>query len=152
MRRKALIVTLIVSLSISAGLNMCFLGVAAYGIWRIKMGGQPPMQLAKHILHLNEEQMDTMTVIGKESFMKMESIQEELDARKKELLNLIKEPELDTVRQEELFAEIATLQTQLDRQVFKGIYRVKKMLTPEQQERFFDLLEEKMFEDKGKPF
>jgi Spy/CpxP family protein refolding chaperone len=80
----------------------------------------------------------------------MEPMRRELHRKRGEVLELLKEPEVDVARRDQLFAEIADLQMRVELLTFENMYETKNMLRPEQQERFVAHVEERFRHKHGR--
>jgi Spy/CpxP family protein refolding chaperone len=144
MKSKGLLIALIVSL----GLNLGAAGIFAYRTFS-KARFRPPFHSLKKELGLSEEQVDSITARMETSFQQTEPVREELEQKRAEMFALLKEPELDTVQVNALFAEVAELQKNLEIMVFTSLYETKDLLTAEQQAKFFEMMEKNMFKGRG---
>ncbi len=148
MRTKVLIVALIVSV----GLNLVALGIGIHSIWFGK--GFRPVPREPRIeqrLHLTREQRDTMKTMRQAMALEIEPLRRALDVRRLEILELVRQPEVDTIKRNKLFSEISDLQTQLELKLFQNVISVRNILTPDQQKLFFQPMEEE-FQRRGGPF
>ena len=94
-------------------------------------------------LELTDQQREAMREQREKAFEEMEPLRRELHRKRGEVLELLKEPEVDVARRERLFAEIADLQMRLELLTFQNMYETKSMLCPDQQERFVAHVEER---------
>jgi Spy/CpxP family protein refolding chaperone len=144
MKSKGLLIALIVSL----GLNLGAAGIFAYRTFS-RDRFKPPFHSLKKELNLSKEQIDSITVRMEASFQQTEPIREELDEKRAQMLALLKEPELDTIKVNVLFSQVAELQTQLEKRMFTDLFEVKDLFTPEQQTKFFEMVKKNMFRGRG---
>jgi Spy/CpxP family protein refolding chaperone len=91
-----------------------------------------------------------MKVMREAMAAEIEPIRRELDARRLEIPELVRQPEVDTLKRNELFAQIADLQTQLELKLFQNAIAIRNILTPEQQRLFFQPMDEE-FQRRGGP-
>jgi Spy/CpxP family protein refolding chaperone len=138
MKQKILIIALVASVALNVGAVATFV----YRCSVKKEIGRPPRPLAR-TLDLTDEQRETMRARRERTFEEMEPLRRELRRKRGEVLALLKEPEVDAARREKLFAEIADLQMRLELRAFENMCEMKRMLRPEQQERFVKHVEER---------
>jgi Spy/CpxP family protein refolding chaperone len=138
MKQKILLIALIVSVALNLGAVGMFV---IRGCAEREFGPGPHMLGEK--LDLTREQRNLMRENRDEMKKQTEPIMDELGAKRSELIELLKEPELNTARRDELFKEITQLQVQLEILVFDHMYETARILTPEQREVFFEHLEGK---------
>ena len=138
MKQKILLIALIVSVALNLG---------AVGMFVIRGCAEREFGPGPHMLgeelDLTREQRNLMRENRDEMKKQAEPIMGELSAKRSELIELLKESELDTAKRDELFKEIAELQVQLEILVFDHMYETARILTPEQREVFFEHLEGK---------
>lgn len=145
MKVKILVIALIVSLAMNVGTILTF----SYHQWhrsrierdRHSWPGRGP-EFLKHRLDLSDEQIAEMEAMREKMFSETLPLREELSAKRKELTNLLREPEPNTMSLNALINEISQLQVQLELLIFKDIQQTKKILTPEQQEQFLEFFEQ----------
>jgi len=101
-------------------------------------------------LNLTDEQLKTLSTNQQEMRQKMLPYRQELFAKRKELMELLKETEPNKAQADSLFKEIVALQMELEAHVFENLWRVRSMLTPEQRERLEALFHE-LFETRRPP-
>lgn len=134
---------LVIALSVSVAINLIILGTVIHGLWLGKEFGPPaPGLKLEKLLNLSREQRERIRAMRAMMAMEIEPIRRELDAKRLEILKLLKEPELDKTKGERLLAEIANLQVQLELRQVESAIAIRDMLTPEQQKLFFRLTEE----------
>lgn len=151
MNKKLFVIIFVVSVAINLG---AVVTLAYY--WLTERGPQewdrmPPPLMArepnwegsplKHMLNLTDEQIVKMNAKQEEMRSKMHSLADELFMKRKELMALLTETELDNAKADTLIKEIAALQVRLELQIFKHFSELKKILTPEQYERLFTLFD-----------
>lgn len=110
---------------------------------RIAEGDRRKRRFLQHELNLTEEQIEAVDSKHQEMTSNMARLRHELLVKRRELMSLLRETELDKARAGILLREIASLQTEVDSQVFENLSQMKDILTPEQQRQFFMLLEER---------
>lgn len=138
MKQKIILIALVVSVALNLGaVGMFFIRGCAE-----REFGPGPRMLGEE-LNLTREQRNLMRENRDEMKKQTEPIVRELGAKRSELIELLKEPELDTAKRDELFKEIAQLQVQLEILVFDHMYETAQILTPEQRDVFFEHLEGK---------
>ena len=138
MKQKILIIALVASVALNVGALATF----AYRSAVKREAPGPPRPLARE-LGLTDEQRDTMRARREKTFDEMKPLRKQLHAKRGDVLALLKEPEVDAARRDRLFAEIARLQMQLELKAFENMCEMKRMLRPEQRERFVKHVEER---------
>jgi len=146
MKSKVIILLLIISLGINIGLI-------------IRLALQRPMVKRfeerdirhgwrrgglGHRLNLNENQLKAIETMHESTYVKMNVIRETLELKRAELTNILKEAQPDTARIQPLIKEIANLQAQIELGLTENILMMKKELTPEQQQQFFELFKRRL--------
>lgn len=146
MKSKVIILLLIISLGINIGLI-------------IRLALQRPMVKRfeerdirhgwrrgglGHRLNLNENQLKAIEAMHESTYVKMNVIRETLELKRAELTNILKEAQPNTARIQPLIKEIANLQAQIELGLTENILMMKKELTPEQQQQFFELFKRRL--------
>ncbi len=146
MKTKVIILLLIISLGINIGLI-------------VRLAGQKPKprriqardikkgwrhEGLRRRLNLDENQLKAIEAIQATTFEKIDIIRETLELKRAELLNILKEPQPDKVKIQTLVKEIANLQTEIELGLTENILMMKKVLTLEQQQQFFELLKRRL--------
>ncbi len=112
-----------------------------------KFGPPPPFGLqpdiVKRQLNLSEEQIDKIEEIREKIQSKILPLTQELGAKRKELINLLKkEPEPDREAIKGIFKEIADLQAKIEFLIFEDMFsQMKEVFSPKQRQKFLELLE-----------
>lgn len=146
--KDKILIGVIVALVLSLALNLGTVGTFIYlAVAKTKVHS-PPDGLAEK-LELTPEQKETIKEKREKMKKKAEPLRRELDGKRSEVIELMKDPELDTARRDELFNEIANLQIQLEILVFDHMYETAQELTPSQREIFFEQLEHKFRPENG---
>lgn len=138
MKQKILVIALVASVALNVGALVAF----AYRCATRPEPPGPPRPLAGE-LELTDEQRDAMREQHDKACKEMEPLRRELHRKRGEVLELLKEAEVDVARRDRLFAEIADLQMRLELMTFENMCETKNMLPPEQQERFIAHVEER---------
>jgi len=138
MKQKVLVIALVAS----AALNVGALAAFAYRRATAPEMPAPPDRMARE-LGLTDEQRDAMRERHEKACKEMEPLRRELHRKRGEVLELLKQPEVDVAQRDRLFAEIADLQMQLELSAFDNMCETKNMLPPEQRERFLAHVEER---------
>jgi len=94
-------------------------------------------------LNLTDEQVATLNKGQAEIQEKAKLINVELMKKRRELIELLKDPDTDSAQADFIFQEIVTLQTQLETMVFHNMSRMKDILTPEQRIELLRLVEKR---------
>jgi len=95
-------------------------------------------------LSLSESQKKEMESLNRLFYERAERIRAQLDQRRVELSELLGEsfPNREKIR--EKVSEIAFLQAQLQRETINHLERIRSILTPEQQAKFFSLIRKRL--------
>ncbi len=145
MKPKALILLFIISLGINVGLiaRLVWQRPTPKGIeesyirhgWR--RGG------LRHRLNLDENQLKRIEAIHESTFARMNLLRETLKLKRRELIEILREEQVDKSRIEALIKEIANRQAEIELGFTENILMIKKVLKPEQQQVFFELFRER---------
>jgi Spy/CpxP family protein refolding chaperone len=145
MKSKIIILLLIISFGINIGLIVRLAWqrpvLRRFGERDIRQGWR--RDGLRHRLDLNENQLKAIEAMHESTFVKMNVIRETLDLKRAALINILKEPQPDSSRIQTIIKEIANLQIQIELGFTKNLLAMKKVLTPEQQEQFFELFKER---------
>jgi Spy/CpxP family protein refolding chaperone len=98
----------------------------------------------RHRLNLNENQLKAIEAMHETTFVKMDVIRETLELKREELINIIKESQPDKAKIQTLIKEIANMQAEIELGFTENILMMKKVLTPEQQQQFFDVFKKRL--------
>ncbi len=146
MKSKWLIVVLVLSLAINAGV------VASMGYHYYVNASTPsaaPCPIApgdSHLyqsLGLSEVQMSKMEPVAQKFHSHLAKLGAAMEGKRELLLDLIAK-DGDPASIENLRKEIASIQDEIQREVITHITELKKILDPDQQQRFFDLMRQSM--------
>ncbi len=138
MKQKILIIALVLSVALNVGALVTF----AYRKATRPEPPRPPCPLSQE-LDLTDEQRDKVRARREKAFEEMEPLRRELHEKRREVLALLKEEEVDVARRDRLFAEIADLQMRMELLTFDNMRETRDLLRPEQRERFMGLVEER---------
>lgn len=100
-------------------------------------------------LALSEPQLKEMELLRKSLESRMKGIKKELREKRVELVDLLTEAEPDRKKINEKSIEIETLQGNLQRLIIEHLLKQKTVLDPEQQKRFFSLIEKRFYREAG---
>lgn len=151
MSKRLLIIILIVSLCINL-VAIFTLGYYWLEAHRFERGFMPPPIAQRHDwqrshlrerLDLTEEQVQALNEAQEELKAKIHPIMEELFSKREELLSLLRESDYDSERADNLIREIVSLQVETETHIFDNLWHMKNILSQEQQERFFEMMEER---------
>ena len=93
-------------------------------------------------LGLTPEQESKLKANREEHHSEMEKLHEQIKAKKEELKQALDQPTVDEAKVRALHNEMKELKSQMEDGRFNGILEVRKILTPEQFEKFKKLKEE----------
>jgi len=143
MKSKGLLIVLIVSLGINLGIGATFV---YYHIIREANSKHMWKKWAKKYDETWEKVADSLEITPeltaelraemKAEFDQIKLISAQLKVNRDSLLELIKQPQLDTARLNELLAHEAELQTEIGFNMFANLYETKLMLPGDKQELF----------------
>lgn len=148
MSKKVILIILIVSVAI----NLATLCTFAYFWWtRHHRQGpfrfQPPeqiknfgkMQMVKK-LELTQKQIEKIHRMREEMGKGADSLRMELFKKRKELMETLKQDEVNEARVDSIINEISDLQAQHEKKIMKGFQYIRDILTQEQRERLGEFL------------
>lgn len=144
MDKKVLVVILVISVAI----NLATMFTFGYFWWTkhtdaeqrvlvrrpYMMHGWQQTRMAKE-LGLSDQQIEEMRRANEEMRIAMQPLREELFKKRQELMSLLREEEMDRAKADMLIERIAELQVKHDAQIFDRLLGMKKILTPEQQQK-----------------
>ena len=149
MDRKVLVVILVISVAI----NLATMFTLGYFWWaRHKVAEQRVLVDRPHMMHdwhqtrmakelgLSDEQIEAMRSVNEEMRITTQPLREELFKKRQELMSLLRDEEIDREKADVLIGQIASLQANLDEQIFDRLLMMKRILTPEQQQRLGALM------------
>jgi len=147
MKRKLIILGVILLIAI----NVCVLATVGYR-WKCRQSekicqGHTPGEYLCQQLSLSDSQKEKMEILRKNFDAKTFKIRETLSSKRNELVKLLSEPQLDSNKIDSLIKEIGWAQTELEKEVINHILQEKETLTPEQQEKFLDLIKGRLFHE-----
>lgn len=145
MKRKLVILGVILLIAI----NVSVLATVGYQ-WKCgrenKMcGGCAPGEYMCLQLALSDSQKQEMETFKKVFDERTVTIRENLSYKRNELIKLLNNPSPHRAKIDSLIKEIGISQTELEKEVVNHILQEKELLTPEQQKKFFDLIENRLF-------
>lgn len=153
MNQKVITIILIISLAVN------LMMITAIGVFFFTRHSEPPFKgpIAPWVVEGHDWQKShlkqrlDLTDAQIEAFNKQqEAIREiskpiaaELMRKRRELIELLKDPDADSAQADFIFQEIVALQTQLETIVFHNMSKMKDMLTPEQHAELMKLVEKR---------
>ena len=138
-----------VALLLSVGINIGVLATIGVSRARAKAGlerprdrgGSPPVErLATH-LDLDGEARDQFLDIQQTLFRSMQQHQGSLQELRTEIRREIMSDLPDPLNVDRLLGEVGAIHMDLDRAMVESVSATRKILTPEQQKRYFEVLE-----------
>jgi Spy/CpxP family protein refolding chaperone len=146
MKSKWLIIILFLSLAVNAGV----LATTGYHYYRkaplTSSASCPVSPGDAHLyqsLGLSNVQLSKMEPLGQKFHGRIAELGASMEEKKRILIDLL-EKESDTMSIENLRKEMASIQDEIQRNVIVHIIETKKILDPNQQQRFFDLMRKSM--------
>jgi Spy/CpxP family protein refolding chaperone len=146
MKGKGLIVALIVSLGINAGvigtvIYRMFEGRESFHRFHDRLWQHSPL---RHELDLTESQLDELERLREGMSEGIEPLRLELREKRDEMIGLLREDEPERERIEALAREIANSQAELGVRIFDHLLDVRDILSEEQRLRVIDLFEREL--------
>ncbi len=146
MKSKWLIVVLVLSLAINAGV-LASMGYHYYVNASTPSNAPCPMSPGdRHLyqsLGLSKVQLSKMEPMAQKFHSRLAELGAAMEGKRELLLDLIAKGG-DSASIENLRREIASIQDEIQREVITHITELKKILDPDQQQRFFDLMRQSM--------
>jgi len=146
MRSKWLILILILSLAI----NSAVLATVGYHYYRnASLTPSAPCPLSPGDSHLYQSlglsnlQLSKMEPLAQKFHERLAELGALMEGKKETLTDLLQK-DSDPVKIENLRKEMAAIQDDIQKEVITHIFESKKILDPNQQQRFFDLMRESM--------
>jgi hypothetical protein len=138
---------LIIVLTLSLAVNASAVATIGYHYWRNAcFTPSAPCPLNPEDRHpyqelgLSSEQLAKMTVLAQAFHSRLDEIEAAVETRRDLLIDLLGDKEIDLPRTEEIRKEIAGYQDEVQKEVIAHIAASKKVMTPDQQKRFIELL------------
>ena len=153
MNQKVIPIILIISLAVNL-MMVTAIAVFFFTNHPRSPSGEPvaPWALQGHDWHKShlKERLD-LTPAQIDAFNKQQEViremskpvAEELMKKRRELIELLKDPDADSARADQIFQEIVTLQTQLETMVFHNMAKMKDILTPQQRAELMRMIEKR---------
>jgi Spy/CpxP family protein refolding chaperone len=146
MRPKWLILILILSLAINAGV-LVFMGYHYYVNASTPSTAPCPISPGDSHLYqslgLSKSQLSRMEPVAQKFHSHLGKLGAAMEGKRELLLDLLAK-DRDPASIENLRREIANIQDEIQREVITHITELKKILDPDQQQRFFDLMRQSM--------
>jgi Spy/CpxP family protein refolding chaperone len=146
MRSKWLILVLILSLAINAGV-LVSMGYHYYVNAFTPSSAPCPMSPGDSHLYqslgLSNLQLSKMEPLAQKFHERLAELGARMEEKKETLTNLLQK-DSDPAKIENLRKEMAGIQDDIQKEVITHIFESKKILDPNQQQRFFDLMRESM--------
>lgn len=143
MRGKLLIVILTLSLAVNASA----VATVGYHYWRntcLTPSAPCPLNQKDHHpyqdLGLSPEQLAKMASLSDSFHRRLNELESAVAAKRNLMIDLLGEDVIDLPRTEAIRKEIAALQDDVQKEVITHIAESKKIMTPEQQKHFIELL------------
>src|SRR4030043_632 len=146
MRSKWLVLIFILSLAINAGV-LVSMGYHYYVNASTPPSGPCPLSPGDSHLYqslgLSKIQLSKMEPLAQKFHARLAELGALMEEKKKILVTLLQE-DSDPVSIENLRKEMAGIQDEIQKEVITHITELKKILDPQQQQRFFDLMRQNM--------
>jgi Spy/CpxP family protein refolding chaperone len=146
MRQKWLILILILSLAINAGV-LVSMGYHYYVNASTPSSAPCPMSPGDSHLYqslgLSKAQLSEMEPLAQKFHARLAELGSRMEQKKEALTNLLQK-ESDPASIENLRKEMAAIQDEIQKEVISHIMESKKILDPIQQQRFFNLMRQSM--------
>jgi Spy/CpxP family protein refolding chaperone len=146
MKSKWLIVVLVLSLAINAGV-LASMGYHYYVNASDKSSAPCPMSPGDSHLYqslgLSKAQLAKMDPLAQKFHGRLAELGSAMEKKKEGLVTLLQKNS-DPVKIENLRKEMAGIQDEIQKEVITHITELKKILDPDQQQRFFNLMRQSM--------
>jgi Spy/CpxP family protein refolding chaperone len=143
MTRRSLIIILALSLAV----NVSVAATIGYHYYRntcLAPPGPCPLNQEDHYVYqdlgLSPEQLAKMTALARSFHDRLGELEGSVADKRNRLIDRLGESQIDLPRTEELRKEIAASQDEIQKEVIAHIAESKKIMTPDQQKRFIELL------------
>ncbi len=146
MKSKGLLIALIISLGVNLG------AVGTFTYYAIRKANPKLMwkewekkddktwQRLGEKLELTSEETEKIREQFRYGFKETRPLNMEFKPHRDSLIELMKQPELDTARLRELLAREEQMQSKVNLLLFSNLYKTKEMLPDEKQEEFIDFV------------
>lgn len=126
-------------------LNLTILGVLAYHHWFQSAPDQPHtgFERIKAEVGLSPAQIDTLEKYRQQFHAELDSLGSLLTEERQALAREIRQAEPDTARMQTILDSIGRLQKRSQWRIIQHLFQLKATMTPEQQERFLDIVLER---------
>ena len=131
MKSRILVIVLVISLALNIGALVTF----GYFLLREEPAARQEKGFKTCCQGLSKEEFEKIAFLEKGMREKNQLIEERLAQKRQELLALIMEPELDTLKRDSLLSQITELQINMELISFNYICDLKKALPAENQEQ-----------------
>jgi len=138
---------LIVVLTLSLVVNASAVATIGYHYWRntcFTPSAPCPLNPEDHYLYqdlgLSPEQLAKMASLSDSFHRRLNELEAGIEARRNLLIDCLGEDQIDLPRTEAIRKEIAGFQDEVQKEVIAHIAASKKIMTPNQQKRFIELL------------
>lgn len=142
-------------LAASLAMNTAVVAVAGYKYY----GGRQPAEVARQphdmehhfyeVLGLSATQLEKMRPLADSFHERLVSLHSEMSGKKDLMINYMKAADKLPDRIEKLRLEMSGIQNAIQETVIAHVLAVKKILDADQQERFFDLLRNRLHQERG---
>jgi Spy/CpxP family protein refolding chaperone len=148
--------TLVLLLVVSLAVNLAAVVTFSYYWWseedsardpeRVRQVRDPEVrpELLRRRLNLSEEQIEEVSRQREAMMRGMMSLRRESSEMRRDLMSLLEAEEVDRRKADSLLSEIASLQVNIERQVFEHLMEMKDVLTQEQQKHLLRMLERRL--------
>ena len=138
---------LIVVLTLSLVVNASAVATIGYHYWRnscFTPSAPCPLNQEDHYLYqdlgLSPEQLSKMALLAGSFHRRLNELEAGIEAKRNLLIDSLGEEKIDLPRTEAIRKEIAGFQDEVQKEVITHIAASKKIMNPDQQKRFIDLL------------
>ena len=138
---------LMIVLTFSLAVNASGLATIGYHYWRnTGLAPTAPCPLSPEDSHLYQtlglspDQLAKMTALAGAFHRRLNELESAVAAKRNLLIDLLGEKEIDLPRTEIIRKEIAGFQDEIQKEVITHIAESKKIMNPDQQKRFIELL------------
>ncbi len=150
MRKKWLILALVFSVVV----NVAAIGTIGLHWWKVRKVQhlhRPILGPMRNMLSLSPAQMQELDAQSGQISEEIRKIRQDIFKTRTRLMQLLRAPDPDSTAIDEVLQKMASSQVALERKVIQNILQMRQVLTPEQREKLFRMVERRGRWDKMGP-
>lgn len=149
MKSKILIILLIISLAVNAGIiaSMAFHANAIRRFVRgepFEMKHNPIVRSIERKMGLSKIQTDEVNKIMSQAMEEVKPLRQQIMEKRKELIPVLTSDKIDKGREKKLLDEIFVLQRQVEEKTIDNMAMIRQKMTPEQKQKMDKFVEKRM--------